>query len=119
MRSTLRISILALALLGAPAAAFSTFAEAARGLDGEWRGPDFVLKVDAKRAQASIDVGRPFAWERFLVKEVSGNEVVFAIGAELFEATLESDTLVLSGTSFRGERVLFRDDTELRGTTSD
>jgi hypothetical protein len=106
-----------LVLLHAPnAAAFSSFGEAAERLDGEWRGANFVLKVDSKRAQASIDPTRPFAWERFVIREVVENEVVFAIGAELFEAKLEADMLVLTGTSFRGEQLLFRD-TGLRGTT--
>lgn len=114
----LRAFILAIALFSAagfPAHA-SPFSDAADLLNGEWRGADFVLKVDAKRAQASIDPTRPFAWERFLIKEVSGGQIVFAVGAELFEAKLDADTLTLTGTSFRGPRVLLRD-TGLRGTT--
>ena len=83
------------------------------------RRDDFVLRVDAKRAQASIDPDRPFEWQRFLVKEVSEDEIVFTIGAELFEAKLvEADTLILTGTNFRGARVLFRD-AALRGTTEE
>jgi hypothetical protein len=96
-----------LASLGAPALA-SVFTDAADRLDGEWRGGDFVLRVDAKRAQASIDAERPFAWDRFLVKEVTEAEVVFAIGAELYQAIVADDTLTLTGTSFLGERVLVR-----------
>jgi len=105
-------------IVSAPFACASPFSEAAGLLDGQWRGGDFVLRVDAKRAQASIDPVRPFEWEHFLIKDVTSKEIVFTIGAELFEAKLDTDTLTLTGTSFRGARVLFRD-TALRGTTSD
>jgi hypothetical protein len=100
------------------ASAATPFSDAARRLDGEWRGADFVLRVDAKRAQASLDPERPFEWERFLIKDVSQQAITFAIGAELFEAKLAEGTLTLTGTSFRGPRVLFRE-TPLRGTTSE
>jgi hypothetical protein len=101
-----------------PAAAVSSFSEAARRLDGEWRGSDFVLRVDARRAQASIDAKRPFEWEHFLVKDVTESEIVFTVGAELFEAKVGADVLTLTGTSFRGARVLFRE-ADLRGTTTE
>ena len=105
----LRMVLLASMLLGTPEAwAASLFGEAAERLNGEWRGGDFVLRVDAKRAQASTASDRPFEWRRFLAKEVTRNEVVFTIGTELFEAVIDADTLVLTGTNFRGERVLFR-----------
>ena len=77
-----------------------------------------MLRVDAKRAQASVDLARPFEWERFLIKEVSEAEIIFTVGAELFEAKLAEDTLTLTGTNFRGPRVLFRE-TTLRGTTAE
>ena len=99
-------------------AAASPFSEAADRLDGEWRGTGFVLRVDAKRAQASINPALPFEWHRFVVKEVAGPEVVFTIGAELYEATIEAELLVLTSTSFRGERILFRG-SHLRGTTDE
>lgn len=114
-----RVLLLGAALIaGAHLAIASPFSDAAARLDGEWRGGGFVLRVDAGRAQASIDPDRPFAWDNFLIKEVSADQVVFAIGAELFEAKLGSDTLTLTGTSFRGARVLMRE-SSLRGTTSD
>jgi hypothetical protein len=115
-----RIALLILALLAESSlsAAASTYVEAAQLLDGEWRGDTFVLRIDAERAQASMALDRPFEWQRFLVKEVHDNEVVFSIGAELFEARVGADILTLTGTSFLGARVLFRD-TDLRGTTSD
>jgi hypothetical protein len=109
-----------LALLVLPAlcaAAFATpFGDAATKLDGEWHGDGFILRIDAKRAQASIDLKHPFSWERFLVKEITPDRIVFTIGAELYEAELNQDTLTLSGTSFSGDRVLFREEGGLRGT---
>lgn len=114
----IRVLLLALMLFATTAAtAAPTLSEAADQLDGEWRGADFVLRVDARRAQGSVDQ-RPFEWEHFVVKEVSDGEIVFSIGAELFEAKVNSDVLTLTGTSFRGARVLFRE-TGLRGTTSE
>src|SRR5688500_11233281 len=86
----------------------SPFIEAAARLDGEWRGDDYTLKVDSYRAQANVDPARPFHWQRFLVKSVAGEKVTFTVGAELFEATLGSDALTLTSTSFRGERTLQR-----------
>ncbi len=113
-----RIALLAFVLLtGATGPASSaTYSEVAKRLDGEWHGDAFVLRIDAKRAQASTASERPFEWQRFLIKEVHDDEVVFTIGAELFEAVVNDDALTLTGTSFRGARVLFRD-TDLRGTT--
>jgi hypothetical protein len=77
-------------------------------LDGSWRGDDYVLKVDSQRAQANIDEHRPLQWQRFVPKRVADDEVLFTIGADLFEAKLEPNRLVLTSTSFRGERVLWR-----------
>jgi hypothetical protein len=112
-----RLAFIVLAMLAGslPGASAATYAEAAQMLDGQWTGDAFVLRVDAKRAQASVALDRPFEWQRFLIKEVRDGEVVFTIGAELFEATVGADMLTLTGTSFRGARVLFRD-AELRGT---
>lgn len=115
----LRIAALILALASAlNASAAATFAEAARMLNGEWHGDALVLRIDAERAQASMAADRPFHWQRFVIKDIRGDEVIFAIGAELFEAKIGGDTLTLTGTSFRGARVLFRD-TGLRGTTAE
>jgi hypothetical protein len=113
-----RIALLAFVLLAGacgPASA-ATYFEVAKRLDGEWRGDTFVLRIDAKRAQASTASDRPFEWQRFLIKEVHDDEVVFTIGAELFQAVVSDDALTLTGTSFRGARVLFRG-SDLRGTT--
>ena len=118
IRAFLLIIAFIASLVSENAAAATAFSEAAQRLDGEWRGTDFVLRVDAKRAQASVDAARPFNWERFLIKDVSEGAITFAVGAELFEAKLSEGTLTLTGTSFRGPRVLFRE-TSLRGTTSE
>jgi len=108
--------ILAAALPGTALA--QPLSEAAAMLDGDWRSADFVLRVDSERAQASLNPAQPFAWQRFEVKEVTGNEVVFSVGPDIFQAVVDADVLVLTGTSFRGERVLFHD-LVLRGTTTD
>ena len=90
-------------------AAESPFIQAAEQLDGVWQGENFALRVDSARAQANVDQERPFRWQRFLVKEVTGETVVFTVGAELFEASLgQPGRLTLTSTSFRGERILER-----------
>lgn len=66
------------------------------------------MRVDSSRAQANVDQERPFRRQRFLVKEVTGEKVIFTVGSELFEAMMEADKLTLSSTSFRGERLLKR-----------
>ena len=106
-----RIVAVAMALLlwSPLSAADSPFVEAAQRLDGAWTGPNYELRVDSSRAQANIDQDRPFRWQRFLVKEVAGEKVIFTVGSELFEAVVQADTLTLTSTSFRGERVLQRE----------
>jgi hypothetical protein len=115
MKHLALLTVALFACLGVSATA-SPFSDAAAQLDGEWRAADFVLRVDAPRAQASLEQGQPFAWERFVIKEVTPSEVVFAVGAELYEARIDTDILTLTGTSFRGTRVLFRETGGLRGT---
>lgn len=102
------VSIVLVAIAVAPWAAASPFADAASQLDGRWEGDGFVLKIDSSRAQASLDPSRPFHWQRFVVKEVTEDAFIFAIGNELFQATVDAEALRLSGTSFRGEKVLRR-----------
>ena len=97
-------------LLSSPLSAADTpFLDAAQRLDGAWKGPNYELRVDSARAQANVDQDRPFRWQRFLVKEVAGEKVIFTVGSELFEAIVDADTLTLTSTSFRGERVLQRE----------
>jgi hypothetical protein len=78
-------------------------------LDGRWQGPDYAVTIDTARDQASTDRSRPLEWQRFSLKEISDRELLFTIGPELFEAKLQpGETLLLTSTSFRGERVLSR-----------
>ena len=93
---------------GASAAAADDFSDAAAFLDGEWGGDGFALKVDAERAQANVDVQKPFEWQRFQMKAVTGEKLSFSIGAELYEARSDGDAIVLTSTEFRGERRLER-----------
>jgi hypothetical protein len=81
--------------------------EIARTLNGTWRGDDYQLRVDAVRAQAN-DSPAPFGWERFSVRLVTTTEITFTVGAELFQAARRNDEIILTSTSFRGERVLRR-----------
>jgi len=106
-----RYGLLIAAVLAAlpQAASALSFSEATEQLNGSWRGDDYVLKVDAERAQASVDPDRPFAWQRFLVKEVADWRVTFTVGAELFQAVIGPDGILLTSTSFRGSRVLRRE----------
>jgi hypothetical protein len=104
----LAAALLAGNLLATASLAASPIVEAGRQLDGVWQGDGFALRVDAERAQANVDARRPFAFQRFAVKEVKDGTIVFTIGAELYEATLEGEALTLTGTSFQGERKLLR-----------
>jgi hypothetical protein len=78
----------------------------ARQLSGVWRAEDFVLHIDAERAQANMNLNAPFEWQRFLVKRIYGNTVAFSLGAELFQARLSDEGVILTGTTLRGERNL-------------
>jgi hypothetical protein len=97
-----------LAVAAPPAAAASLLHEAAQKLDGRWQGDGYEIVIDGERDQASTDPARPFQWQRFLVKQVEGDEIVFTVGAELFQARLDADRLTLTSTGFRGERSLTR-----------
>jgi hypothetical protein len=78
-------------------------------LNGAWTGADYRLQIDGERAQANTYAGLPFRWERFLVRAVpEDNRVKFAIGADLYEATVNGDSIALKSTAFRGERLLSR-----------
>jgi hypothetical protein len=106
----IRAGMLAIILSCAPLPAWSAsvFWDAAQKLDGMWESDVFLMKIDSARAQASVDPKKPFQWQRFIVKDVAEDTIVFTIGSEMFEATLESDELILTSSSFRGERILQR-----------
>jgi hypothetical protein len=79
-----------------------------RRLDGLWQGEGYALRIDGGRAQANMDSKAPFDWRRFLIKRIWKDTVVFSLDAELFHARLSETRIILTGTSFRGERVLTR-----------
>jgi hypothetical protein len=81
---------------------------AMRQLDGKWKGDGFVLEVDSARAQAKVDPTLPFQWDRYGIKTISDGMVVFAVGAELYEASVDAESIILSSTGFRGKRRLGR-----------
>ena len=83
-------------------------ADLARRLNGVWHGDGVALQIDASRAQANLRPGRPFHWERFIIKDATERDVAFSIGSELFEAVVDGQDMKLAGTNFRGERILRR-----------
>jgi len=79
----------------------------AENLQGTWRDSNYTLRVDVNRAQANVD-GPLFDWQGFRVREVSGDEIVFAVGWQIYTAKISNSSLVLTSTSFRGEKTLTR-----------
>jgi hypothetical protein len=77
-------------------------------LDGQWEGDGYFLRIDRERAQANIDADRGFAWQAFSIKGGLGDAILFIIGTELYEARVNGETLSLSSSSFRGEKLLRR-----------
>ena len=82
-----RLSPYAQVLLGA---AFHDVSGSIGGLDQSDRTASFMFQPGGGVAR----------WD--------GDKVTFTVGAELFEATLDADSLTLTSTSFRGERMLQR-----------
>jgi hypothetical protein len=79
-----------------------------RLLEGKWDGDGFVLEVDSARAQANIDPTLPYQWDRYGIKTVADGMVIFTVGAELYQASVDGESIMLSSTGFRGERRLDR-----------
>lgn len=77
-------------------------------LEGVWHSSNYILRVDAGRLQANVNGNAPFSWQRFRVRQASSNEVVFAVGAQIFVAKVAESSLRLTSTSFRGEKELTR-----------
>jgi hypothetical protein len=77
-------------------------------LGGTWRNPGYVLRVDAARAQANVDPASPFRWQRFKIRKMSGNQITFTVGVQVYVAQVTKTSLVLSSTGFRGEETLSR-----------
>ena len=83
--------------------------EAMRLLEGKWIGDGFALEFDSARAQANVDPRLPYQWDRYGIRTASDGTVIFAVGAELYQASVQAGSLILSSTSFRGERRLGRE----------
>lgn len=66
------------------------------------------LALDTERGQARIDPEKPFQWERFIVKSVAGDEVVFTIGPRLYSAIVEPDSLTVEAAGYAGPQRLTR-----------
>jgi len=81
--------------------------DVAENLQGTWQDSNYTLRVDVNRAQANVG-GPLFDWQGFRVREVSGDEIVFAVGWQIYTAKISNSSLVLTSTSFRGEKTLTR-----------
>ena len=78
-------------------------------IEGTWRGDSYLLRVDSQRSQANTKPTEPFEWKRFVIRRISESAVDFAVGTDIFEAKFADSHVVLSSTSFRGERTLTRE----------
>jgi hypothetical protein len=87
---------------------YQTAFTASARLDGTWLGDGYQLSIDSEREQANIDPQAPFSWKRIAIKRISGNEVVFVLGGELFQAAITENAVTLKSTGFSGERLLKR-----------
>ena len=104
-RSVLRLALVAGALLASDMVSADPTLDA---MDGRWRGGGFDLTIDTARSQARIDPKKPFQWEAFAIRNVSGGMVVFSIGPRLFIAYLGVDELTLTSPGLEGSRLLHR-----------
>ena len=108
-----------IAVLFAALAAAHASAQILPALEGEWRGEELSLAIDQRRGQARLDLGRPFHWERFILKEVDGERIVFTIGARLFAATLDDDSLSVEAPGYGGPQLLRRVPADAAPTVAD
>ncbi len=77
-------------------------------LDGTWAGGGSQIVIDVERSQARRDPTKPFGWEAFRIRNITGNLVVFQIGPSQFIALVESDQMALTGHPFQGAITLRR-----------
>jgi hypothetical protein len=82
-------------------------AGAAHRLTGVWTGDGVTMWIDPSRAQARTSLEPPFSWKRFLVREAQ-QDVIFTLGAEVYEAKLLPDKMTITSTAFQGVRELAR-----------
>ena len=93
------------------AAADIPSAEAPQALDllhGTWRGDGLSMTIDTNRSQALRDPKRPFDWQPFVIRNVTGNVVVFRIGAVDFFAVVAPEQISVTSWEFQGNRTLSR-----------
>jgi hypothetical protein len=79
-----------------------------RELDGIWEGDGLRLTIDSARAQANVGSRGPLQRDPFFVDYETDQEVVFVVGADVFTAAIDGDDMILTGTSFAGERAMRR-----------
>ncbi len=79
-------------------------------LNGGWQGDGHQIIIDVERSQARRDPAKPFQWEAFQIKNISGNVAVFRIGPFQYIAFVEGDRMDLTSHSFKGAASLRRVD---------
>lgn len=82
--------------------------QALERLDGAWRGDGLSIVIDMARSQAGRDPDKPFDRQPFVVRNVTGNVVVFRIGAVDFFAVVALDEMIVTSWEFQGSRTLSR-----------
>jgi hypothetical protein len=103
--ATVPAAVLALLCVGGCAVAAN---EGLGVLDGEWRGPGLSLFIDAARSQARVDEKKPFQWDPFNIRDVSGPMVVFSVGDRLFIGYVDGDSMRLTRRGHGGDWTLRR-----------
>ena len=77
-------------------------------LNGTWEGRGLMISIDTERLQANTDPNHPFRWEPLVIRNVTGNMVVFAIGKQLFIGLVEDDKLTLTSPALLNSYVFRR-----------
>jgi hypothetical protein len=62
-----------------------------RWLAGDWTGNGLSIRIDPERLQANLDPSKPFQWEPFRLRNVTGCMVTFDIGPQRFVALMFRD----------------------------
>ncbi len=74
-----------------------TVEDARRALDGQWRSAGLVLTIKADAGEATLaDAARPVERERFELKKVVGNTVLFTVGDKRLVGLLAEDRLTIT-----------------------
>ena len=70
--------------------------DAKQALNGQWRSADLVLSIDVRTAEATLADAQGNQRERFELKKVVGNTVLFTVGDKRLVGSLAEDQLVVT-----------------------